>query len=161
MVTRIPPLRRRRGHKRVALEPLSYRKVIKLLRPQQPRKRLAHHPTALDRKVRGNDAGIEFIGLASAIVKHLLKLRSKLGARSAGGYAESKLYDSAFPGFDREPIVRRGLGAAQGGVDRVVLAVNDIPVESVFNEWRCVRRAKDPLVVRLVIGKERLSPAFE
>src|SRR4051812_39126957 len=132
MVTPIPPLWRRRRHKRIAIEPLSYGKVIELFRPQQPRKRLAHYPVALDRKVRGNDAGIEFIGLVSAIVKHLVKFRSKLSTGSIGGYAESKLYDSAFPGFDSESIIRRGFGAAQGGVDRVMLAVNDIPVESVF-----------------------------
>src|SRR5271165_1321419 len=52
-------------------------------------------------------------------------------------------------------IMCRRLGSCFLGVDRVVISVNDVVIDSVLDVTRVVGRAEDPLVVGLVFGEQQ------
>jgi hypothetical protein len=56
------------GRKDLLVEPFVHGVVIELLRPQHPRKRLAHHRAAVGGDLGGDDARVEGVGLTQAFL---------------------------------------------------------------------------------------------
>jgi hypothetical protein len=67
---------------------------------------------------------------------------------------------------NRGLVIRRGLRAFILGIDRLLIAVNDVVVDSVFGVVRTVREVEQSLRVCIVFGKEKfrravtVQPAF-
>src|SRR5271165_1034908 len=136
-VATIQPLRRRWRAGRIALQPLALDVMIKLLRPQQSGKALAHHAARVFRQIRRNDARVVVVSLKLPQHKDAVELANELVfARWPVLVRQAQLYSDSPSRRHREAIVRRGVGAWSPFADGMQASVHDVIVDTILAERR-------------------------
>ncbi len=116
----------------VALQPISYYVMVKLLRPQHSGKALTHDVLRIRRKVLRNDRSVEVVGLALARGKCFIETGEGIVAFEIG-IGKTQANHGGFSCTDGELVMNRRLCASRLRVHRLLVAVHDVVVDAVFD----------------------------
>ena len=153
----------------VLLQPRIAVPVVVLLGPEHAGEGLAHHVGRI-RRDRGRGHGrVELVRLPQPGGQGLVEVlpegdgapfgRRARPGRSLGG--EAQPHRRRLAGADRQPVVRRGLGAVPLGVHRLLATLDHVVVDAVLEVRARVRVVEVELgVVGRVLGEEQRRLAF-
>lgn len=146
---------RRRRLLWIPLQPLDHAEVIELLAPDQAGERLPLNVGYGRIEIR-SDRAIEGVGLPLSGLEEALR-GSRRQSLLTLPEPQSDHLRLARPQF--EAVDRRALRSRLLRIDRIQIAVHDVPMEGVFDVAGCVRCPEDPLVVGVVAGENPLIGA--
>ena len=136
-------------------EPFVHIEEEKLFAPEHPGQRLAHDKGLIFADTRWGYGFVELIGLALAGLHDFSKaLEGVAHGRRRWSLSRRRMV-AVFPAAYIQLIVCRRLRSRFLGVDGVVISVDHVVVDSIFDVRRGVGRAKDPLVVGLVFREQQ------
>ena len=101
---------------------------------------------------------IELVSFVNTIWSKILSKSAKASC-SAGCHGQPQMDRCSFAGRNRQLVVRRRLRAFMLRIDCLLIAVNDVFVDSVFNVVRTVCVVEETLSVRVVLREEQLGSA--
>ena len=162
VVAALLAFRRRRGIGGVALQPVLDHVVIVLFRPEHAGEALAHDRARVGGEVRGDDGGIEVVGLAHPLREDLVEAGTE-GSLAGGGQvavAEAQAHAGALARTQAQGVVGSGLGAGLGRVHALAAGVHHAFVDAVLDVWVLIPSAVEALEVGLVFGEQQRGRAF-
>ena len=142
--------------------------MVKLLAPKHSGERLPHDVRLVGTDGSRNDSGVEFVGFRPPGRHHGIEpvaerccLRPIRKHHCVGGdIRQAETDHSGSAGRHGDPIVGGGLRPHLLGIDRPVLTVDDVVIDSILDERRAVRDAEDSQSIRLVLGEEERGIAL-
>ena len=158
-VAPLPALRRRRGLAGIALEPAPDVVVVPLLRPEQPRQRLAHDaPRVLAEPLRDHGR-VELVGLALARRRRPRRTPGRTAPAAVPSTSRSRRTIRP-PAGTVEAVVGRDLGPRVAREQALFPAVDDRLVERVLPSGVGLAVAEQAADVGLVVGEEERRRAL-
>ena len=155
MVAALFALGRRRRMRRVALQPVADHVMIELLGPQQPRERLAHYRTTVDRHLQRRYSGVEIGGIVNALLQHPGEGLTERFVH--GSIGQAQLDECRLAPFQFQYIIGGGLGANTLRVHGFPVAVYDVLADPVLRIRRGARATPQTPAVALVFGEEQVG----
>ena len=130
--------------------------LVVLLAPEQSGERLAHDARPVGVEARRDDRRVEGVGLLAPRVHDALEVGAEqVGRGGRVGRAQADADRRAAAGRDLQRVVGGDLAAGLRRVHRAGGAADDVVVDRVLGERGDVRRAEEPLAVRVVVAEEQ------
>src|SRR5262249_16106687 len=126
----------------------------KLLRPQQASVGLAHHPAFFRPESRWHARRIEGVCFTDALRQSMIKVSSKGDCGSLALSVETQSEMHFAPGWHVDTVIKGRLGTAGARIHRRGLATHHVGIKGIFDVGSGVRKAKEPLGIRSILGKQ-------
>ena len=137
----------------VTTEPVGNNVVVKLLCPKQARVRLPRNDPFLMIAIGRNDRFIKFVGLCDPLSERLFEACTKGCFRIIACLTESCLNRATLPSFYFKVIKICDLRSVLVRIYSVMLPMNDVPMECVFDVRSRRVRSVESYRIRFVFGK--------
>ena len=136
-------------------EPFIHVETEVLLAPQHPGQRLAHDAGAIFADTFRRDGAIKLVSLALATLHHFAEAVEGIAHVGRRPVTEAQTDRGSLPCSHIDLIVGGRFCPGVLRVDSILLAVDYVVVDPVFDVGSPVGRAEYPLVVGLILGKEQ------
>src|SRR5215813_8746116 len=151
--------RRRLGGGRITIQPLLNYVVIELFGPEHTGECLTHDQPRIIGKISGNDGPIELVSLVDPSDEDIFKVYESLLSVFVIFITQAQTDGRGFAGSKREFVICCCLCSCLPGIDCLLVAVNDVFVEAVFDVIRAILEVEEALCVRIIFRKEQLRCA--